>query len=279
MSTPAADTQAIVDAVIKLGAERDALKAQGGGGVTPPATGAALLLSEDFAGNAITSPYLSAWSSTPNAYTGTIKAFEAYAGKSAGHYYAQKGTNEQTPWQVMIDRDSAQTVFGKESFDEFCFEWQEHFVTPYPWATAGQKMFRVGYENDAVAASRKSAELACLDSGTNMQFAAYWGGTSGANSEWFKNTGIAHPTNRWVKWRVWMKLNTSGKADGFIRVFQDDKPFIAGESLKLRDDTDPRGFNWCWIGGNYSQRGGVGTLASNGHRYITALRLWNTSPA
>jgi hypothetical protein len=263
---PASDTQAIIDAVTKLGAERDALK--GGGAVT-----AKLLISEDFAGGRVTSPYLQFYSSTPQAYGGDIQPFVSYAGKSCGHYYAQQGTNEKTPWEVTVGADAMAQLFPPGTASEFCIEWQEYFVGGYPWATAGQKMCRFIYNNSLHPASNKSAEIACLDSGRNMQAGAYWN-----SGEWFQNTGLRHPMDTWTTWRWWMKLNSAGRKDGFIRVTQNGRPYLSAESVKLREDADELGFNMLWIGGNYSQVGGVGALPNNGHRYVSGIRLWNTSP-
>lgn len=235
---------------------------------------AKLLITEDFSSGGVTSPYLEFFSSTPQAYQGSIKPFTNFAGQTCGHYYAQQGTNEKTPWEVMLTHDKVPQLDKSGSLSEFCLEWREHFVGGYPFPTAGQKMLRVGFDDSTRPESRKTVDLACLDSGANLQFAAYWG----KDQEWFRNTGKRHPMDQWVIWRVWLKLNTPGQSDGFVRVFQNGQQFIGGESLKLRTDSDTQGFNFLWIGGNYSMRSGIGGLASNGHRYITGIRLWNTSP-
>lgn len=236
-------------------------------------TTATLLLSEDFAGEQLTSEDLTFWSSTPDAYCGGIKPVVTFEGTTCGHYYAQKGTNEKTPWQVMVERPDAEKLVQAETFDEFCIEWKEYFVGGYPWPH-GQKMFRVTYNHSQHPESSKLVELACLSAGQNMQFAAYWG----VSGQWFQNSGVRHPENVWVTWRVWVKLNAPSTTDGFIRIAADGVPVLTAEELQLREEGDARGFNQWWLGGNYSAEGGVGGLASDGHRYITGIRWWSTNP-
>lgn len=239
-----------------------------------PEPEAKLLLTEDFDGCAVTAEHLEHYSSTPDAYRGPIQPFVTYSGKSCGHYYAQEGTNEQTPWEVLINTEVVPDVTGEDSFAELCLEWQEHFAGGYPWASSGQKMLRLIYDDGRHPESRKSFDLACLNDGVNLQAAAYIGN----GDAWFQNSGERHPEDAWVKWRVWIKMNTQGQSDGFVRITKNGYPFMGGENVKLRNEDDSKGYNSWWLGGNYSQMGGVGGLAHNGHRYITGIRWWTTNP-
>lgn len=248
----------------------------------PPSPGASakLILSEDFEGEKLNSPDLTYYTSTPRAYTGLVKPYTTHEGLTCGYYYAQRGTNEQTPWMVSCETDDAERLINAQSFSEFCFEWKEFFASGYPWPH-GQKMCRFGYENGAEPSSKKSFELACLDENGNLQAALYhglWGSDDYGSREWFENTGKSHPEDRWVTWRCWVKLNDARQANGFVKLTLDGAPFITAENLNLRGD-DPYGFNWFWTGGNYSMEGGVGGLERDGDRYVTGLRWWNTSPA
>lgn len=266
-------------ALVTLRAERDELKSQlakcpcSGGGTDT----ARLLLSEDFAGEKLNSPHLEFFSSTPEAYTCDVPYYTTHEGKTCGHYFAQKGTNEKTPWEVTISKNSVPQLAGGNSFSEICFEWQEYFVGGYSWPSSGQKMFRMGFDDSTMPESKKSFDLACLNSGANLQAAAYWTGDDGGTDEWFVNSGERHPEDRWVTWRVWMNLNNAGQSDGFVRVYRDGTHFTGAENLTLRLPGDARGWNYWWLGGNYSNFQGE-VLKGDGHRYITGIRWWNKNP-
>jgi hypothetical protein len=252
---------------------------------TPPPDGgdndATLLLSEDFAGERKTNEDLTFYSGTLGAYLlEGMRPYTTHEGLTCGHYFAQEGTNEQTPWMVSVETDTAPDVVGAETFSEFCVEWKEFFKSPYPWPH-GQKMFRCGYESGRNPSSKKSFELACLDNNRNLQLAHYigmWGNDDHGSIEWYENTGADHPMDEWVTWRTWVKLNTPGQSDGFVRMMKNGSPLVTAEDLNLRG-TDPLGFNWLWWGGNYSTSGGAANLPTDGDRYITGLRWWSTEPA
>jgi hypothetical protein len=246
----------------------------------PDHTTATLYLEENFAGEKPTNDDLTFYTSSLMPYLlNGMRLFTTYEGMTCGHYFAQEGTNEQTPFMAMIEVPASVELTGTDTFDEFCIEWKEHFKAGYPFMH-GQKMLRVGYEDGRYPSSKKSFGFSCLDENANLQaehFIGLWGSTAYGSIEWFENTGIAHPMDRWVTWRVWIKLNTPGESDGFVRITANGKPFITADDVNLRG-TDPRGYNWWWVGGNYSMEGGVGGLTSDGHRYITGLRWWNTAP-
>ena len=233
-----------------------------------------LILSEDFAGNKVTSPYLEHFCSIPEAYNEAgMEHFITCMGKSVGHYYAPEGTNESTPWEVICYSSSVLAATGQEEFSELCIEWQEYFTSGYPWPTSGQKMIRWFYDHSSHPESKKSAEFACLNSNANLQAAVY----QGQSDMWFQNSGESHPLDRWVTWRVWLKLNTPGNADGLFWVYKDGEVLLGEEGLRLKDDADPRGYNAWWIGGNYSNLPG-GTMTHSGSRYVTGIKWYNTWP-
>lgn len=236
-----------------------------------------LIFSDNFDGGVASGSwnevYFNATSYTPNTseakYEGSSPA--PVDGSHCVHYFAQSGTNE-------IDAVKLDYAFASDISEVF-ISWREFFATGYPWPTSSQKLFRLYYYNESFPASRK--EIGVLvqtaNADVNLQlFCGLWGDSSLCNVDSAIHSNEAHPENQWVKWSVHVKLNTPGSSDGFIKLYKNDTLYLSGIDIDLRG-TDTKGFSNFWIGGNYSMLSG-GTLASDGHRYIDKVEVYDGDP-
>lgn len=270
----------------KLAAENVKLKAQIAAQppVPPPIppaplpTQAKLYIDERFLGGKVNSKFLQ-FNFDPYHYA-IQSPFIQDNNEWVGHYYALQQTNERSPWQLYIDSAAVAAATGKETFDECCLEWSEKFLSNYPWPTSGQKLLRIGYDRGPTPESKKEWTFASLNSNTNVQaswYQGYWGDETYGVIDDAINSGKAHPIDSWTTWRVWIKLNTPGLSDGFVKIERNTSPFFTKTDLNMRG-RDVRGYNYLWLGGNYSQLPESGPLKSSGSRYIKNVKFWNTRP-
>ncbi|HMO17001.1 MAG TPA: hypothetical protein PKA63_00075 [Oligoflexia bacterium] len=174
------------------------------------------------------------------------------SGKFAAHYYLLAGTDERTPFQV------AHTDFSAE---EFYIEWHEFLANDYP-RPVGQKMCRFTGPN------LLEVDVINLDRNRNLQLFWYYDGREG-----FVNTARGLPLERWNKLGFWVKLNSLGKSDGFLRLYLDNNLIASLENQEIRSNSDS--FETMWIGGNYTNQG---PLSSSGSRFIDDISWYTTKP-
>lgn len=215
---------------------------------------------------------------TPNTAQTTFVTTPTHSGAKALHYYTLQATNEHSPVTVFMYSSAMSSIFGSLP-SEIYIEWYEYFETGYCWPTSSQKLFRLGYDDDGVHPESKK-ELGFLvqaaNTDVNVQyFCGLWGNTSLCNVDGSVHSSEAHPLNTWTKWGYHAKLNTPGSADGYIHVYKNDDLHLSTGNVSLRG-TDSRGFNYFWIGGNYSMLSG--TLSCSGHRYIDDVAVYDTYP-
>lgn len=170
-------------------------------------------------------------------------------------------------------------LFGGTYPTELYLEWHEYFDSGYCWPSSSQKLIRIGFYDESFPESRKEfGYLVQTSNGdVNIQyFCGQWGNTTNCNVSGAVYSGEAHPTNQWVKWGYWLKLNTSGSSNGFIKVYKNDVLYLDTGNVSLIGN-DTKGVNFLWVGGNYSMLGG-GTAACSGHRYIDDVAIYSTQP-
>ncbi len=249
-------------------------------GTEEDACAQALLFSDDFDGGAATG-----WDElffTDSHYTPTT-AESKYVTTPASptgsshviHYYALINTNEVNVVKLQHD-----FVSGDES--EVYAIWHEYFAADYPFPSTSQKMLRLFFYDESFPASRKEITVVVSQENLYVDYSfacGLWGDSSLCNVDFAENTGATpHPTNQWVEWKLWVKLNTPGDTDGFIRLYRNDVLDLSNESVDLRG-TDTKGFNSILFGMNYSMAGGDGNLPSSGSRYIGTIQIYDGEPA
>lgn len=245
-----------------------------------PANAQTLLLEDNFNGSI--SP---AWKQLPESQPAGFTHYKpstdkevfvptpAFEGSGSVRYYALQGTNEHTAWQIGFN---TLALLGKESVDELCMEWREYFEPTYPFPTGSQKLLRCGFYTDNQPASHK--ELGVLlqtsNSDLNMQlFCGRWGDSSLCNVDraWYSNHGIE--TGQWVTLKLYFKLNTPGARDGVLRLYKNGYLYLESFGVDFRG-IDPLGYNYCWLGGNSSNKNGE-LLTKSGSRFIDAVKVWD----
>lgn len=240
-----------------------------------------LVLRESFDGGTI-SPlwgepmFLSDSHYTPNTSEVSISSNIFHSASFAAHYYTVEGTNERTSIQLRMSADQMHALFGGEP-EELYVEWWEYFAKGYCFPTSSQKLFRAGFDDSAFPASKKEYGVLASSSNSNLSYAAFcglWGDSSDCSVDIPGNTGVSLPLGEWAKIGIWIKLNTPGEADGFIRFYLNNSVIRKSENANLRGN-NTRGLNYFWIGGNYSNLNG-GKLACSGHRYIDDIAVYRT---
>lgn len=215
----------------------------------------------------------------PNSGQTTFVATPTHGGACAGNYFLMSGTNERQPWMIGMDATKISSLYGGEA-TELYMTWYEFYPTGYPWATGSQKILRWYLNHDpSDPGSRKEYNLWIANSGANVQinrFCGVWGNSTNCNVDAYVNSSEGPPLNQWVKWGYWLKLNTPGETDGFVRLYKDDSLYLSMVDVDMRGN-DTHGVDTFWIGGPYSQAGGVGTLATDGHRYIDDVTLYDSN--
>jgi hypothetical protein len=223
-------------------------------------------------------PYIEAAHYTPNTSATTYVSSPAKAGACAAHYYALTGTNEQTPWQIGMAEARMVELFGGIP-DEIFLQWSEYFSASYPFASSSQKLIRIGYSNESHPESKKEFTVVTQATNTdvNLQyFCGAWGDDSLCSVDTAEHSDDPHPLNEWVTWWAWVKLNNPGESDGFMRVYKNGVLYLEQTDADLRG-TDTRGFNYFWVGGNYSNLLGA-NLTGSGSRYIDEIKLYDSYP-
>lgn len=194
-----------------------------------------------------------------------------HGGSYSIHYYAMAGTNEEGPFYLGLDMDPTE--------DELYVSWWEYFDGDYCWPTGSQKMLRIGNFSGGDNV-RKDFTMVTRESGANVGYEYQCDRTG----EGICDTGLGtnseeiHPLDQWVHWALHIKLNTPSASDGFIKLYKNNVSFLSDLNLDLRG-SDTTGFDKLWLGGNYSQEGGVGTLSCNGHRYLDDITIYDAEPA
>lgn len=234
-------------------------------------TGATLWVFEDFS-SGVQDAY---WSSlqtealhyTPNTSEIVFVTTPKRVSTHALHYYALAGTDEKIPAQ--LNKNFSPSVA------EFYLEWYEYFVTGYPFAASSQKMVRFGHWAEGEPEHEKQFNLWCQ--WNNIELGISWHHVDqGIDQGRWPGFGISK-FDDWIKFGIWVKLNTYSPqlSDGFIKVWMDDVLIHNHIDINIRG-SDSEGYNFMWLGGNYSNIG-VG-LPNSGHRYIDEIRMYNTKP-
>ena len=204
----------------------------------------------------------------------------AHDGRYSAHYFARQGTNERTPIQFFADSSDFAAITGTaEDTTEIYFSWYEYFTSNYPFPSSSQKMLRIGYDNADFPAEKKEYDVLIQSSNADLNvqyFCGQWGDTSNCRIGDAIRSGTPMETDQWVKLGFWMKLNTPGGSDGFLRLYKNDQLFLERTNLDLRGSCS-RGVNFLWLGGNYSNLEG-GTDSRDGSRFIDDAEWWNTKP-
>lgn len=183
--------------------------------------------------------------------------------KSA-HYVALEGTDEHAPITLGVNLIE---LFGQDP-EELVLEHDSYFVAGYPWAVSSQKFVRCGYSGGG----RMSFELIIPweNTAVNMDFFDL-----AHNKQYTTSTNSPHPEGQKVRWSWWVKLNTPGQSNGFMRLYKNGVEVASVVNAPLRGNTIEN-FDFCWIGGNYSNKG-IG-LPSTGHRFMDNVRICRTYP-
>lgn len=187
------------------------------------------------------------------------------ATNKSAHYVALEGTNEHAPITLGVDLVE---LFGTEP-SELVLQHDSYFVTGYPWADSSQKFVRCGYSGGG----RMSFELIIPweNTAVNMDFFDL-----ANNKEYTTSTNSPHSEGQWITWAWWVKLNTPGQSNGFMRLYKNGVETASVINAPLRGNTIEN-FDFCWIGGNYSMLAGA-VLPASGHRYIDNVRICRTWP-
>lgn len=200
---------------------------------------------------------------TPNTAETVFKEFPASSGNIVLNYYALSGTNEEAPVTLYRSFSPAR--------DKICIVWTEHFVANYPWGTSSQKMLRCGNSAGGVlsfevinVADNEAMQIQFFDLDGNVQ----------GDEEWAAQ-GDPHPEGETVEWEFCTQLNTPGQADGYLTLKKNGVMEISIVDKALRD-SGTTGFDFCWIGGNYSMLSG--TLPASGSRYIDNVEFHDDEP-
>lgn len=213
---------------------------------------------------------------SPNTAETVIVTSPVHSGTYALHYYTLSGTNEHTPAQVGMDSTQLNAIFGTTNPSEIYIEWYEYYDSAYCFPNISQKDLRIGYDDEgAHLESRKEYNFVTqtTNSDLNIQcFCGFAGNTTACDVDFAEHTDEAHPLNEWVKWGAWLKLNTPGSSDGFMKIYKNGTLYIDSGNRNMRG-TDTRGVNFFWLGGNYS-----GTLSCSGHRYYDDFKIYDTFP-
>ncbi len=242
---------------------------------------ARLLFSEDFTGGQVQVGWTSAIFETQN-YSDTAQ-FTQIAGRWAAVYNLiarSDNGNEQTPFN--ITKFDFTDWAGTPEVDELYIEHYEYWEPGFDFPTGAQKMVRIGryYDGDPTG---PYIDFWNQFANTNLQSFSYnrISGTE-AGLELSANSLRGVPTGRWVKFANWVKLNTPGKADGFVRAYVDDQRLPSIENAVMRNDS--KGYNFFWIGGNatyFQPEDSGGHLpypARDSLRYISGIRIYTTRP-
>ena len=246
------------------------------------ANAADLLFSESFESQSATTwtAYPDSRHYTPNTAQSLYVTTQAHEGSYSANYYALSGTNERTPVMFYADPTDFNEITGtSDGTTEIYFQWHDYFTSTYPFPSSQQKLFRIGYDNVSFPAEKKEITVGIQTSNADVDlgyFCGQWGDSSACNVGAALHTNQPIATNQWVKLAIWIKLNTPGSSDGFIRFYIDDVLAMEGTSLNLRG-TNTKGFNFLWLGGNYSMLSG-GTLSGNGNRYIDDVKWYDSQP-
>lgn len=240
-----------------------------------PTPSGELILEDDFDGGAASEEWSDiTWEANWYEPDTAIEKFKTsptpVSGSHVIHYYAREGTNEEGPFYLGLDLDS-------ETVHELYVSWHEYFDGEYCWPTGSQKMLRIGNFSDGTVA-RKDFTMVTRESGSNVGYEYQCGSDEGiCPTGMGHNSETAHPLNTWVHWVMHIKLNTAEASDGFIKLYKDGALFITNLNLDLRG-SDATGFDRLWLGGNYSQEGGIGTLACDGSRYLDDIAIYSGEP-
>lgn len=229
-------------------------------------TASNILLEENF-NSSIINPALQIEVGWPTHYA-PYTAFQVFAevpgslpGDKALHYVVRQGTNERAPLTASVSFSPDQ--------QEIYIEHDSYFQPGFPWAESSQKFLRCGYSGGG----RLMFELIIPweNTAVNMDFFDL-----AHNKQYTTSTNEPHPEGQKVKWGLWVKLNTPGQSNGFMRLLKSGIEVAAVMNAPLRGTT-VEGFDFCWIGGNSSMYPG-NVLVSDGHRFADNIRICSTYP-
>lgn len=211
---------------------------------------------------------------TPNTAETTFVNSPAHSGAKAAHYYTLIGTDERAPWQIGLDGAKMDALLGTNP-TEFYFTWHEYFATGYDFPNSSQKLVRFGYANGSYPANKVEIGVLIQNSNADINvqfFCGLWGDSSLCNVDNSAHSDQPIALDTWVKFGLWAKMNTPGASDGFIKLYKDDVLFLDKPAVDIRGN-GTKGFDYMWIGGNYSNGG---NLSASGHRYIDDVALYRS---
>jgi hypothetical protein len=140
-------------------------------------------------------------------YTNGLIPFPQFEGHGyVMHYHIPAGQNEITPVQIGADQAAGfRPLTGRDDLDELYFEWQEYIPKNTDFADISQKMLRatVYYPDQP-----KGCEMNWVIQGnnTNLQL-SFEDPAFDPPIDLFTNTNLSIPTDQWVTFAVWTKLN------------------------------------------------------------------------
>lgn len=201
-------------------------------------------------------------------YQSTIKHSGTYAARS----YVT--TDEDQPCKFELVDTQWANLMGALC-TEIYFEWWNYFPSPgYTFPVGSQKLMRVGHYDAGFLDRAKSTDLMIQTTNTELTFVFYnqpYGGAQNREFAYRNYTPIV--TNTWIKWGIYLKLNTPGQSNGIYQCYKDDVLLLGATGLNLTDDAN--GLNYLWIGGNYTNQG---VVTGNHSHYIDDIKIYNKKP-
>jgi hypothetical protein len=185
------------------------------------------------------------------------------------------GVDDISSVDVGLQGDEAfAQVTGSPNVDEFYIEWQEYYPDDHDFADGAQKMMRFTYwKSDEPGGA--VINLMAMSNNQDLQLSlSHPDGGNGQPIDLFTNTGLSIPTDRWVTFGVWCRLNTPGEQDGFAYAYMDGEQIVRMENISNRG-SDSRGFNQMWIGGNHTN---WGQTTQSSRRFVDNVRWYSTKP-
>lgn len=234
----------------------------------------ALLISDDFAGSAISGDWTGAGVSfftnshySPN--TAAAKFVTSPAAPLGGeclHYYIMSGTDETVPCR--LQKDTAYT----ERYLEFRMYFASNFFYP-----GGLKIARFGV--NAGGGSTAFFEYNYDSGDPRIVFYSY---NHVNDTEWTTYYPYVFAESTWYKIGLHFRESTPSTADGFYKLYIND--ILVRDSGNIITRTNSTQKDFVWLGGNHSWsnlvgEGGGATASGNSSLYYANVRLHDSFPS
>lgn len=245
------------------------------------------LLQESFDGEFAHADWSVTWDDSHYTPTTAYSKFSTSSPAEGTHslvYPVLENTDEKTPIKGELSFELIDSI--PNSVTEIYVEWSEKVGTGFCWAQ-GHKLLRLGYYDEGNTAGQLETTVIQEGTNTNLQaqvFCGLWGDSSNCNYDNAANSSTGFTDNTWYRLGLHVKLNTPSTADGFVRLYRRETTDagvmeLADEIAALEDQnirgSNTNGYNYMWIGGNYSK--GSGSMPScDGLRYVDDFRVYET---